>query len=162
MKKKFILFCGVNWCGTTSLYYTLTDNVKYMHGGWAKETMTLCNIFPEFYEHRKTLITKRCTYESLFRNLNYINLKEKNNKDQVLLQFTESELNSFFGPNVTLEKYVDHYVKLAEYCGNNYQAVGDFSNQNFVFNHQVFDQIRSELIKHFDVKVLFIFRDPIR
>jgi len=43
MKKKFIFFMGLSWCGTTSLYWTLENN-NIMHGGFWKETHYLYKI----------------------------------------------------------------------------------------------------------------------
>ena len=147
-KKKFILFFGVGWCGTTSLYYTLQD---YMHGGWVKENRVLARIFLELNKSRR-----EGSYQLLMNGLEY------KGKDPVKLQFTEQEINSIFSPGVSLSRYVAHYKKLAEYCGDRYMAVGDFSNTNYDLTVDMLHQINEELKKYFDVMPIIILRDPIR
>lgn len=156
MKKKFILFLGMGWCGTTSLYYTLKDEIKYMHGGWKKESFVLTLIFPP--KNKIQFISEMERFKNLFSSMNHINTKI----DPILSKFSEKELNSFFGPNISLKKYVEYYVKLAEYCGEDYTAVGDFSNTNWFLDKDNLNELRTSLSKYFDVKVLMIFRDPIR
>lgn len=158
MKKKFILFLGISWSGTTSLYNTLKYKCNYMHGGWEKESRTLSRIF---YPTQVSKLKHRTYFDLLFDSMNYIS-NNMDTKDPVLLKFTEKELNFYFGPNISLKKYVQHYVKLAEYCGNDYQAVGDFSNRNFDLQNNMLEEIKSALSQYFDVKIIFIFRDFIR
>jgi hypothetical protein len=161
MKKTFILFLGASWSGTTSLYYTLKDEAKYMHGGWVKENMTLARIFLNEVDDKLLKRTKLCAYEVLLNSIDYINRTDEC-RDPILLKFTEKDLNLYFGSNSTLDAYVDYYKKLAEYCGDDIKAVGDFSNQNYQLTKTMLEQVKNALSDYFDIKVLFIFRDPIR
>lgn len=177
MKKPFILFLGIGWAGTTSLYYTLKNKVKYMHSGFAKEPYALSKIFfkDKVFGDRYKPEESRCEKDvSIFESVDQFNVFNYNrlqyalkyhtllNGDPILKKFTEREINSFFGFNLTLEKYINHYVRLAEYCGEEYQSVGDFSNPNFLLDKNELTQIHSALSEYFDVKALLILRDPIR
>jgi hypothetical protein len=157
MKKKFILFLGTGWSGTTSLYYTLKNKVNYLHGGWCKEPSYLVRIFKEI-----TKIPARYdlnAFNLLMGAFNSINIIEK---DPILSRFTEKDIYKCFGHFVTLDNYVEHYVKLSEYCEGTYEAVADFSNMNYFLKENMYHQIYSALSKYFDVKVIVIFRDFIR
>jgi hypothetical protein len=151
-----------------------------MHGGWGKELFTLSKIFshlidPNEYsdsnEHeniqreKDILLFENDDDYNLFRykNLQFsLRYHKSIDPDPILVKFTEKELNSFFGPHISLEKYVNHYVRLSEYCGEDYQAVGDFSNPNFLLSKNELNEVRLALSEYFDVKVLLSVRDPIR
>lgn len=177
MKKTFILFLGVGWAGTTSLYNTLKTKAKYMHGGFSKEPYALSKIFLDnkVFADRYKPERPRCEKDiTIYESMDHYNIFSYNrlefalnyysyaSGDPILKKFTESEINTWFGLHLSLEKYAKHFVRLAEYCGDEYQAVGDFSNPNFLLNTNELTQIRSALSEYFDVKVLVILRDPIR
>lgn len=159
MKKKFILFLGVSWSGTTSLYYTLQENLQYMHGGFKKEGQYLnryYNLDPPAKDYHI-----ENTYE-IFLEISKQLLSGHFDEDFVLSKYSESQLFSFFGPNPRLEKYLNYYLSLAKYCEDKYSAVGDFSNSNWGLDKIQMSEINHLLKDYFDIKVICIFRDPIR
>jgi len=157
-KRPFILSLGVGWSGTTSLYYTLHNNLKYVHSGFLKENEYLDRYYRLYPDKKKYLEEINCDY---FFTISQKLFSGKYN-DSVLSKFSESELFSFFGPNLSLQKYLNYYLKLSEYCGNKYTAVGDFSNVNVRIKKNTMKEIKSLLENSFDIKILFIFRDLIR
>ena len=58
----------------------------------------------------------------------------------------------------TIEKYIDLYLKNSV----GYNGVTDFTNANQLLNPLFLRRIRSRLHDAFDVKVMMIFRDPVR
>jgi hypothetical protein len=162
VKKKFILFFGVGWCGTTSLWKTLHYEIPYLHTGHYKENFYLRLFFvPSYFNN---VIQSIPHTKFLLQQIQ----KSKNNKQfKPLKKFSKEDL--LFDPdtryleNISLEHYANYYIKLAEYCGDDYQAVGDFTNtNNFIEHNHQLEQIKTLLEPHFDIKCLIIFRDPIR
>ena len=58
----------------------------------------------------------------------------------------------------TIEKYIDLYLKNSV----GYKGVTDFTNANQILHPMFLKRIRSRLHDAFDVKVIMIFRDPVR
>ena len=81
-----------------------------------------------------------------------------------LRSFTESwetqERNKRYGytDTPTLEKFIELYKKNAV----GYDGVTDFTNANQIIRPEYLREIRPALEDNFDVKVLMIFRDPVR
>jgi len=161
MKRTFILFLGVGWCGTTSVYYTLQKNLQYVHGGFRKEHHHL----KLYYDHISNPLAKKFYTEinyNLFVMISQKLLSGHYDEDPVLSKFSESQLFSFLGVNTSLENYLNYYLTLDKYCEDKYLAVGDFSNTNSDLEQKEMEEINCLLRDYFDVKVLCIFRDPIR
>lgn len=165
VKKKFILFLGVGWSGTTSLFYTLQNNLQYLHGGYVKEPYYLSRYFLNGNE--------MCVADNFNKILNLHTLLQNNtwyNKHNNIKLFADPllkmglsspEFLDYFTKEIKLESYVKYYRKLAEYS-KDYQAVGDFSNPNRKLTKEMLSEVLNSLIPYFDVKALIIFRDPVR
>lgn len=171
MKRQFILFFGISWCGTTSLYYTLTRNQKYLHTGVHKEIGYLRKIFDPTYQYKSDIHSMAVKDLDLFLE-RYENVKseilqldtEQFHHDYLKTgyKFSRDEVEYFF-KNPSIEKYIEYYLKLSENIGNDYTALADFSNCNeFVIDDNFLPKVKQALSEHFDVKALIIFRDPIR
>ena len=87
------------------------------------------------------------------------------NDPEHLKFYTESketiERNKRYGiedGNPTLDKFIELYLKNAE----GYDGVTDFTNANQKLDPFFIRDIKPHLDKHFDVKVVMIFRDPAR
>jgi len=159
MKKPFILFLGVGWSGTTSLYYTLHKNINYVHGGFLKESEYLPRYYPIVRKNMRKYLLEM-NYQC-FVNFSQ-KISSKNIDDHVLSKYSELELFSFFGPNLSLQKYLNYYLSLAKYSNGKYVAVGDFSNNNWSMNKNQMSEVKHLLKDHFDIKVICIFRDLVR
>tara|TARA_B100000902_G_scaffold135629_1_gene133935 strand:- start:223 stop:1101 length:879 start_codon:yes stop_codon:yes gene_type:complete len=155
VKPKLLLSAGLPASGSTSLYYTVWNN-KYAHGGAMKESNYLLSIeFPEKFKQN--------------------NEDHKNKKgfgmgvDRLWVMPSEVFDSSFIedvGFNAlcssSLEKYINYNLKLWETVKDNFESVTDFSNSNRQLTEKFMMSIRDELLKYFDIKVVMIFRDPIR
>ena len=62
----------------------------------------------------------------------------------------------------TLETYIKYYKRHYERIKHEYSYVADFSNSNAMLPLDFLQKIAPELRKHFKIKVLIIFRDPVR
>lgn len=155
MKPTLVLGGGTMFSATTPLWYTLSHDNKICHTGHHKEhhylyllanrdrnTSEIKNIRRKFYD--RPLYQKTNEY---YKNELYLDPGD----------WTEEEIDEFFSPEFTLEKYVRYYQKLSE-RNPDYPMVADFSTKNNKINLQKFEVLKD----YFDIKVLIIFRDPIR
>jgi hypothetical protein len=171
MKRQFILFFGASWCGTTSLYYTLTRSQKYLHTGIHKECGYLRRIFDPTFVY-KTDVPLMALKDVDFFLEHYESIKSRTlnlNPDhfhydyfKIGYKFSKDEVEKLFKVP-SIENYVEYYLKLSEYIGNDYTAVADFSNCNqLVIEEKFLTNVKQVLSEHFDVKVLLMLRDPVR
>jgi len=130
-----------------------------MHGGFKKECQYLARYYNLDPNAKDYFIESN--YE-IFLEISQQLLSGYFDEDFVLSKYSESQLFSFFGPNLSLQKYLNYYLSLDKYCEDRYSAVGDFSNNNWELNKNKMREINCLLKDYFDIKVICIFRDPIR
>lgn len=164
-KPTFLLFGGIGWCGTTSLWLTLI-NSGYLHTGWTKENHYLS--FIQNYEDWGYLDFKKfkSIYEKdleEYNNIKYFTIEtslyKRKNLDRSLRK-VKSKFISDFPPK--LDHYVNFYTELNQFCQEQFKVVGDFSNTNHMLFPSFLLKVKESLSTHFDVKCLFVLRDPIR
>ena len=163
-KKPLLLMnLGVGWSATTPFLYTLTIDQRYCHPGHIKENHYLRMIFEQdcwdkFDMHKFILSTSAKEKEWIFRGwqkelfeYNYHFLDDPN------------YIRDWYSLPVTIDKYIDYYLKHWEVIKTDFHAVADFSNHNWSipYYENGADMIR-EIQKEFDLKVTVQFRDPIR
>jgi hypothetical protein len=188
MKRQFIYFAGLNWCGTTSLFNTLTLTAKCMHGGFYKEELFLTYLF----KYRKLIKEIGIDNISLFKE--YQELKSyRSHYDQIdvstpgkyyvedtgveleqelidnrklycsiLSKFSQDQINKLYSFPPNIQDYIDYHLALHDYMGDEYKYTGDFNNYNASYSKEELSYIRDHLKEHFEIKVILIFRDPIR
>jgi hypothetical protein len=187
-KRTFILFLGIGWCGTTSLFKTLQFRYPYMHGGFIKESDYLSKVYSKEIKDSLPIDSQSLYLSNNFHNnyhqlfltsLNALNanidiIKPDTNDDTgeyhknmkkvhaALSKFSEKDANYYYMKNYSLEKYVNFYERLSDYCGDDFKFVGDFSNNNELLPQKELSEVLYSLSKSFDVKVLLMLRDPIR
>lgn len=161
----------MGWCGTTSLYYTLTRNQKYLHTGVHKEPGYLRRLFEPTYTYKTDIeLFALKDIESYIKK--YDEVKEKvNTLDESDFnyhyfkngfKFSKEELYELF-KTPSIDKYIQYHLKISEYTSNEYVAVGDFSNCNQkVIDKDFLTEVKNSLSEYFDVKVLLMVRDPVR
>ena len=140
-KPKLLLATGIGWSATTPLYKTLKEN-KIINGGIGKEHNTLYWLYnktSDFWNYKRSPQHKWLL----------------NNKSELKLK--NSEL--LFSKDTTLDDFVEYYKRLSS---KDYPYVSDFSNTNTELSPQFISEISSKLKENFDVKVIMIFRDPVR
>lgn len=158
MKPKFILFVGVGWSATKPLYYTLSQIYNCLHAGIARE------------HHYLKIIQSTSTLNSI-EDLNDTNKNFKRNKFESI-KFKKNifsyemydHIKIFLDPPYTIEKYIEFYLNYYNYLQKNtkFQYVSDFSNTNMFLSENFLKNFSTKLLENFDVKVLMIFRDPVR
>lgn len=158
MKPKLLLSAGLSTSGSTSLYYTIWNN-KYAHGGVVKESNYLYRIqSPKEWEQNKEHNKNKKQFSKDIDKP--WKLEDVSNIFNTSL--SEKHIHEYLHTKVSLEKYINYNLRLWEEVKDNFQSVADFSNRNSQLTGQFMMSIRDELLKYFDIKVVMIFRDPIR
>lgn len=151
MKPQFLFNAGTGWSATTPFYYTLTQS-HYCHSGHMKENgylklMTKTGEGQQKYLEFKNNINKDDGWVRMANNIHLVD---------------EKDVEQLYTPPFTIRRYIDFYLKLYEVVKNDYRAVADFTNYNFEIPENKLTQIRDEMSEHFDIRITFQFRDPIR
>ena len=149
MNKKvpLIIGAGHGWCATTPLHLTLSCANKCSHPGILKEPHFLMNIYdPSVWQWRepsyKRFVGNSMTSKKLHHNID--------------------EIKEFYTRSPNLKIYVKYYKRHYERVKHKFKYVHDFSNSNANLPKDFIAKIAPTLKKHFDIKVLKIFRDPTR
>lgn len=151
MKPTFILFAGTAWSATTPLYYTLHKCQNYLHGGIGKEHYYLNLLDDGFlYPNVKNIEFYRKKF-----------IETKNNCINNTLELNKTNVLNF-GNTFSIDNYISFYTNLWKNLDNKYQAVADFTNTNADLSENFIEKFAEKILPHFNVKVLIIFRDPIR
>lgn len=141
MKPKLLFGTGIGWSATTPLYETLRSH-KIINSGISKEPETL-----DWIANRDPYTWK---YKRSPKYNEYIRRKSES-------KLRNSKL--LFSKDTTLDNFVEYYKLLSK---GDRPYVCDFSNNNAELNHRFIAEIAPTLKENFDVKVIMIFRDPVR
>ena len=141
MKPKLLFGTGIGWSATTPLYETLRSH-KIINSGISKEPETL-----DWIANRDPYTWK---YKRSPKYNEYIRRKSES-------KLRNSKL--LFSKDTTLDNFVEYYKLLSK---DDRPYVCDFSNNNAKLNHRFIAEIAPTLKENFDVKVIMIFRDPVR
>ncbi len=141
MKPKLLFGTGIGWSATTPLYETLRTH-KIISSGISKEPETL-----DWIANRDPYTWK---YKRSPKYNEYIRRKSES-------KLRNSKL--LFSKDTTLDNFVEYYKLLST---DDRPYVCDFSNNNAELNHRFIAEIAPTLKENFDVKVIMIFRDPVR
>ena len=177
-KPKILLFCGWGWAATSPLIYTLQRNLKYAHFGYTKTFKILssskwknnelifrrsdsCNAYRIYEKHSQGIWENWEKGKPGTHHLNHtIDLEP-------LRDFPMSHFTQLVTGNPSISKYMDFYHALHDHViTKGYKSVGEshmgrkmrMSRDKNESNKQYVETLKSE----FDVKVLFIARDPVR
>ena len=164
MKPKLLLIGGWGWSGTSPLIYTLQRNVKYAHFGYTKVFRYLGRAK---FGHPKVESKLSSLYEKVSNNT-WENHNSEIGGHRMNLTIDLDPIRDFplnhFTKLVTGErtilKYVEFYHALYDHVvSKGYKSVGD----NYMDRRYKIPQDELEVLKsEFDIKVLFIARDPVR
>ena len=141
MKPKLLFGTGIGWSATTPLYETLRSH-KIINSGISKEPETL-----DWIANRDPYTWK---YKRSPKYNEYIRRKSES-------KLRNSKL--LFSKDTTLDNFVEYYKLLSK---DDRPYVCDFSNNNAKLNRRFIAEIAPTLKENFDVKVIMIFRDPVR
>ena len=157
MRVPLIIGAGTGWSATSPLHLTLQRSNKCAHVGLQKESHLLYHVFSdEAWRWRKPW------YDFIMGNAE--NPAYKNDwhlKDKYAFTENLEEIEELF-TKPTLETYIKYYKRHYERIKHEYAYVADFSNSNAMLPQKFLREIAPQLRKHFKIKVLIIFRDPVR
>ena len=147
--RKALLFCGWCWCATSPLVYTLQRKIKYAHFGYTKN-------FPYPSPQTKFILKKYIegtweNYKSFEPSSHRMNTTEDL---EPLKDFSIDYFKKLVTGVPTISKYIDYMIALHDHVvSKGYKSVG-CSESSFKY--------QKALLSKFEVKCLFIVRDPIR
>ena len=157
MKPQFLFNAGTGWSATTPFYYTVTQS-RYCHSGHQKENgffkyLSKTGDNQKRYQLRKDRLDLDDDWVKTVNNSHYVNLDDVHD----LYSQPNLGLNS-----ESIAHFIKFYLKLYEAVKKDYHAVSDFSNYNFELPEEFLVLLRDQMSEHFDVRITFQFRDPIR
>ena len=157
MKVPLIICAGTGWSATSPLYMTLQCSNKCAHVGLKKEDHLLYHLYSEdAWEWRKP------DYENLIRDsMSPVWKYEWGRQSKYAFHQNIDEIHELY-QKPTLETYIKYYTRHYERIKHEYSYVADFSNSIAQLPLNFLEKIAQKLKKHFEIKVLIIFRDPVR
>lgn len=164
-KPVFLLCPGMTKSGTTTLCELLKTYNTFIHCGISKEPAYL--MLTDMYHNRDR-------YKTFFDDLE-LNLRKKlksfgnhiiypNSIKHLKTQLPEKIYSDYTSQYYSLSTYYNYYVNLYEIIKPTYYGVSDFSAHYglFDFNYQFLKEVDTCLSKFFTVKVVLLFREPLK
>ena len=136
MKPKLIICAGIGWAATRSIMFSLPT----CNHGICKE------------DHLLHELNNKKYYESINWRKTARQLKDDANRSKKY-NYPENIWN-----DITLSKYITLYKNNAR----EFDGVTDFTNANQKLPLDFLVEIKQRLEEHFDIKVIMIFRNPVR
>jgi len=164
-KPKILLNGGYGWAATSPLIYTLQRNAKYAHFGYTKHFRYL-GIPEKVGEEKKPsyIYNKVCdgtweNYRSLEPGSHFMNLTIDL---EPLHDFPLHHFTKLVTGEIIESKYFDFFHALHDHViSKGYKSVGD-GYSGYKICDKNFHSFYHRLMNEFDVKYLFIVRDPVR
>ena len=183
-KPKILLFAGWNWSATSPLIYTLQRNLKYAHFGYTKVFKYLSS--PKWKKNElrysrspannSVRIHKKLTqgiwenYKSYLPGTHHMNLRVDL---EPLDDFPLDHLTQAVTGNPSISKYMNFFHALHDHViTKGYKSVGDsymgrcvreqYWRSGMTQYDESIKQYTETLKSEFDIKVLFVARDPVR
>ena len=171
MKPKILLIGGFGWCATSPLVYTLQRNAKYAHFGYTKQFRylgaernpsyrgdpNLSPMFKKIYDK-----VRNGTWENYQRykpGTHHMNLAID---QEPLYDFPISHFDKLMSGERTERKQLDFFHALHDHVvGKGYKSVGD-TRLGYKGLRKDLREFNKLFMSEFDVKFLYITRDPVR
>ena len=157
VRTPLIIGAGTGWSATSPLYMTLQCSNKCAHVGLKKEDHLLYHVYSnDAWEWRKP------DYQDLIRDsMSPVWKYEWGRQSKYAFHKNLDEIHELY-TKPTLDTYINYYIRHYQRVKHEYSYVADFSNSNAQLPLSFLEKIAPELKKHFKIKVLMIFRDPVR
>ena len=165
-KPTLLMNIGIGWAATTPMCYTLSIKQRYCHPGHIKEhhyLRALCEDKGNVYTAWNWM-SQTVENEMMWTYCGW-----RPEEHAYCAHFHENDyIHQWWQKPLTIEKYIDYYLRHWEHIKGDYVAVADFCNNNWnlpsiTYGNQLWGKhFILELLKHFEIKVLVEFRDPIR
>ena len=156
-KTPLIIGAGTGWSATSPLHLTLQCANKCSHTGILKEDHLLFHVYSQdAWEWRRPWYEKAVNDSMVPVMPQSYGMKNKYAFHQNL-----DEIHELY-QKPTLDTYIKYYTRHYQRVKHEYSYVHDFSNSNAFLPLSFLQKIAPVLKKHFKIKVLIIFRDPVR
>tara|TARA_Y100001970_G_scaffold65878_1_gene84211 strand:+ start:773 stop:1633 length:861 start_codon:yes stop_codon:yes gene_type:complete len=140
MKPKLIICAGIGWAATRSIMFSLPT----CNHGICKEDHLLDEL-----NHKNILLSK---YTEELKSVKIARSKDAVNR------MKKYNYPKDIWDKITLSKYITLYKNNAR----GFDGVTDFTNANQKLPLDFLVEIKQKLEEHFDIKVIMIFRNPVR
>ncbi len=154
---KLLLCPGHAWAASTPMFYTLGHYNKYCHTGHVKEHGYLWHMY---------LTDTRDIKQASFFYRNMRNQIESTGQgwNQIKLSSMPDDfpMLEFFSRPFTIKKYCEYYERVWDNVKDQYESVADFSTHLAGLSEEFLYKIKPKLLEYFDVKVIMLFRDPVK
>jgi hypothetical protein len=152
-KPLLLINAGVAWSGTKPLCKTLQVCQKIAHHGLVVENNILYYLY---------LLQTNPQQAKRYFNERH-NYRVRSAIDSNSRPLDLGYLEDIFKKKTTIHTYIKYHLDLWERNKKKgYLGLSDFSNSNTILSSDFLLSIKKELEKHFIVKVIIIFRDPVR
>ncbi len=160
-KVKLLLNVGTCFSATSPFHYTVSWDHKCVFNGHCKE--------PQYLYHLMAG-TKQLKAEKPDKTRPKPDQARKQGKPDILTQhskyvvgkWTKEQEDEFFRSPMHIDKYIRYWLRHWDNVKDEFEWVGDFSNQSALLSIPFMASIKDQLLEHFDVKVTMQFRDPVR
>tara|TARA_B100000941_G_C28449496_1_gene524256 strand:- start:253 stop:1230 length:978 start_codon:yes stop_codon:yes gene_type:complete len=160
-KIPFLVFCGWGHSATTPFYYTVALDNKGFHGGHQKETGYLNELENYEYYNQPMWTYTSDPYERLLGE-DSPNVPPILNRHSPYTRHSEEFIRDWIAEPPSIEKYIEYYKIHYENIKHDYYGVSDFANGNCWLRKPFLDKYIPILQSHFDIKCVFVCRDPVR
>lgn len=170
-----LLLGGWHWSATSPLLYTLQRNAQYAHFGYTKTFRYIGQpkVKEDVYNSEKRIAEDSLIYKKVCDGTweNWKSWDESTHRMNTtqdlepLHDFPIEHFTQLVKGDPTVSKYLDFYHALHDHViSKGYKSVGDGYSGYRITNdfRGDFDELLSGIKSEFEVKVLFIVRDPIR
>ena len=153
---KLLLSPGHAYAASTPLYYTLGYYNKYAHTGHMKEFPYLWQMYLEDIGDIKFASRNYRTTRSKLERIGQGHTK------QLSPMPDDFSIQDYYKRPFRIEHYIEYLKKVWDVVKDECKAVADFSTHNSGLSEDFLMKIKPKLLENFDVKVVMIFRDPVR
>ena len=140
-----VICAGVEHSGNASLWYTLKDII---HTGHFRQNKYL-----------RALEKKDNNIRALFNQKRKMPFQPNRHNADVGI-WSDDEFNDFYDNEFSIEEYITYNKRILEKTGS--PMAGDFTDHNAELTDDFLYEISHKLNSAFNVKVIILFRDPIR
>ena len=153
---KLLLCSGHAWAASTPMFYTLGYYNKYCHTGHNKEFPYLWQMYLEdIGDIKLSSFQYRIVREQI---------QTKGNRKRKKLSPMPKDFSilEYWRRPFRIEYYIEYLKRVWDVVKDEYQSVADFSTALAGLSEDFLMKIKPKLIENFDIKVVMVFRDPVR
>lgn len=157
-KPTLLISPGIPKSGTTTIGHQIQDS-NYFFYGFGKENYYLYLLYHKLNKPISLLkIDRRMSDNGLVICTRY-NKFHENIHDPFYSEYKSfTKYNNYFD-KFSIENYINFYLELAEYTGKD---VMDFTQLTCYLPQDFLQECYNHLSKHFNIKILLCYRDPIK